>query len=89
MEQLENLSDEVTEGRSNVRVEEERVEHGGWIMTEAGRIGRAGRIEVLYVSDTTLYSIRSAILSQWSVLRTGVMWWCFRVLVTARTKVFE
>ena len=24
----------------------------------------------------TLYSIRSGILSQWSFLRTGVMWWC-------------
>ena len=32
MERLENLSDEVTEGRSNVRVEEERVERGGWIV---------------------------------------------------------
>jgi len=29
MERLENLSDEVTEGRSNVRVEKERVERGG------------------------------------------------------------
>jgi len=38
---------------------------------------------VLYVSDMTLYSICSGILSQWSVLRTGVMWWCFGVLVTA------
>ena len=28
MEQLENLSDEVTEGRSSVRVEEEWVERG-------------------------------------------------------------
>jgi len=32
MEGLENLSDQVTEGRSNVRVEEERVERGGWIV---------------------------------------------------------
>jgi len=32
MERLENLSDEVTEGRSNVRVEEKRVERGGWIV---------------------------------------------------------
>ena len=30
---------------------------------------------MLYVSDMTLYSIRSGILSQWSFLRTGVMWW--------------
>ena len=29
MERLENLSDEVTEGRSSVRVDEER---GGWIV---------------------------------------------------------
>ena len=29
LERLENLSDEVTEGRSNVTVEEERVERGG------------------------------------------------------------
>ena len=28
---------------------------------------------MLYVSDKTLYSIRSGILSQWSFLRTGVM----------------
>jgi len=27
------------------------------------------------VSDITLYSIRSGILSQWSVLITRVMWW--------------
>jgi len=33
---------------------------------------------VLYVSDITLYFIRSGILSQCSVLRTGVMWWCRR-----------
>jgi len=32
MERLENLSDEVIEGRSNVRVEDERVERGGWIV---------------------------------------------------------
>ena len=32
MEQLENFSDEVTEGRSSVRVDEERVERGGWIV---------------------------------------------------------
>jgi len=38
---------------------------------------------VLYVSDITLYSIRSGISSQWSFLRTGVMWWCFGVLVSA------
>ena len=31
MERLENVSDEVTEGRSSVRVDEERVERGGWI----------------------------------------------------------
>ena len=29
------------------------------------------------VSDMTLYSIRSGILSKWSVLRTGVMFWGF------------
>ena len=32
---------------------------------------------MLYVSDMTLYSIRSGILSKWSVLRTGVMFWGF------------
>ena len=32
MERLENFSDEVTEGQSSVRVEEERVERGGWIV---------------------------------------------------------
>ena len=32
---------------------------------------------MLYVSDMTLYSIRSGILSQLKLLRTGVMWWCF------------
>ena len=32
---------------------------------------------MLYVSDMTLYSIRSGILSQLIFLRTGVMWWCF------------
>ena len=32
MEGLKNLSDEVTEGRSSVRVDEERVERGGWIV---------------------------------------------------------
>jgi len=32
MERLDNLSDEVTEGRSSVRVDEERVERGGWIV---------------------------------------------------------
>ena len=32
MERLKNLSDEVTEGQSNVRAEEERVERGGWIV---------------------------------------------------------
>jgi len=29
---LENLSAEVTEGRSGVRVDEVRVERGGWIV---------------------------------------------------------
>jgi len=43
---------------------------------------------VLYVSDITLYSIPSGILSQWSVLRTGVMWLCSGVLVTARVRAF-
>ena len=32
MERLENLSDEVTEGRSSVRVDEDRVERGGWMV---------------------------------------------------------
>jgi len=43
---------------------------------------------VLYVSDITLYSIRSGILSQCSVLRTGVKWWCLGVLVTASARAF-
>ena len=43
---------------------------------------------MFYVSDMTLYSIRSGIFSQWSFLRTGVMWWCFVVLVT-EGKVLE
>lgn len=30
MERLENFSVEVTEGRSGVRAEEERIERGGW-----------------------------------------------------------
>src|SRR6218665_2986808 len=37
---------------------------------------RAQRIDVLCVNDITLYSIRSGIVSSWSVLRTAVMWWC-------------
>jgi len=32
MERLANLSEEVTEGRNSVRVEEERVERDGWII---------------------------------------------------------
>ena len=32
MERLGNLSDEVTQGRNSVRVEEERVERGCWIV---------------------------------------------------------
>jgi len=32
MERLENLSDEATEGRSSIRVDEDRVERGGWIV---------------------------------------------------------
>ena len=32
MEPLENLSDEVTEGRSSVTVDEDRVERGGWMV---------------------------------------------------------
>ena len=32
MERLENLSDEVTEGPSSEKVEEERVERSGWIV---------------------------------------------------------
>ena len=31
-ERLKNLSDEVPKGRSNVRMEEEQVERGGWIV---------------------------------------------------------
>jgi len=30
MDQFENLSDEVTEGRSTVKVEEEQFGRGGW-----------------------------------------------------------
>ena len=30
----------------------------------------------------------SGILSQWSFLRIGVMWWCVGVLVTARARAF-
>ena len=33
-ERLANFSYELTEGQSSVRVEEERVERGGWIMHE-------------------------------------------------------
>jgi len=40
---------------------------------------------VCYVSDIVLYSIRAGILSQWSFLRTGVMWRCFWVLFKARS----
>ena len=36
MERLENLNDDLTEGWSNVRVEEERVERGGWIVDSWG-----------------------------------------------------
>jgi len=44
---------------------------------------------MLYVSDIALHSIRSGILSQWSFLRIGVMWWWFLgVLVTARARAF-
>jgi len=32
IERLANFRDEVTSGRSNVRVEEERVKRGGWIV---------------------------------------------------------
>jgi len=32
MERSANFSDVVTEGRSSVRVEEERIERGGWIV---------------------------------------------------------
>ena len=32
MERLEDLSGEVTEGRSSVRVDEDRVERGGWMV---------------------------------------------------------
>ena len=39
MARLENLSDEVTEGRSNARVEEEQVERGGWIVNSRGEVG--------------------------------------------------
>src|SRR6218665_958487 len=62
---------------SGVRVDEDRVEQGIWIVNDGS---------VLYVNDMTLYSIRSGILCQWSFLRTGVMWWCFGVLVTARAR---
>jgi len=43
---------------------------------------------VLYVSDITLYFIHSGILSQLSVLRTGMMWWCFGALVTVQARAF-
>ena len=33
MERLANLNDEVTEGRSSVRVEDERVERRGWTVS--------------------------------------------------------
>ena len=35
VERLGNFSDEVTEGWSSVRVEEERVERGGWIVNSS------------------------------------------------------
>jgi len=38
----------------------------------------------MYASDIALHSIRSGILSQRSFTRTGVMWRCLGVLVTAR-----
>ena len=45
MERLENLNDEVTEGRSSIRVDEDRVERGGWIVNNM----RVKRIEVCYM----------------------------------------
>jgi len=47
MERLENLNDEVTEGRSIVKVEEEQVEWGGWIVTEVG-----GRVNIFEAAQT-------------------------------------
>lgn len=44
---------------------------------------------MLKVSVITLYSIRSEILSQWSHLKTGMMWWWFGILVTARARAFR
>ena len=38
--------------------------------------------------DKTLKWMRSGLFSQWSDLRTGVMWWCLGVLVTARASEF-
>ena len=37
MQRLANFSDEVTEGRSHVRVEEERVEREDWIVNSSWR----------------------------------------------------
>ena len=63
-EQLENFSDEITEGRSSVRVDEERVERGGWgpyvtvegegvregvIVCDRGK-GRVKRIDVTLIN---------------------------------------
>ena len=36
-EQLENLSGEMTEGQSGVKVEEECIERGGWIVSSLPR----------------------------------------------------
>ena len=38
MERFANLSDEVTEGRSSVRVEAERVERRGWTVNNMTKI---------------------------------------------------
>src|SRR6218665_1084544 len=49
IERLENLSDEVTEGRSSVRVDEERVERGGWIVNrEKARTTLNSRIKNIH-----------------------------------------
>jgi len=57
-------------------VDEDRVERGGWMANNWRKYEGWEDWSVLYVSDMTLYSIRSSILSQWSFFRTGVMYMC-------------
>ena len=64
---LDNFSGEVSEVRSSVRVEEELVVRGGWLdreqLTEIEVLGGL-KCVIGYVSDITLYSIRSGILTR-------------------------